>query len=75
MRSGSTSTIRIVSHAFTHSARLLEIDMPARGLSAGIGENKCVDTVALLDGILAIGLACVQRGIDGIKGNRRWEVV
>jgi hypothetical protein len=49
--------------------------VPARRLASLVLESEGVDALALLDGVLAISVASVDGGVDGIKGGRGREVV
>jgi hypothetical protein len=49
--------------------------VPALGLAGGVFEGKGKDGVALLDGVLAVGLAGVERVVDLVKCRRGRELV
>ena len=68
-------TRRLLCQALGNSARALEVDGPALGLAGGVLEGEGEDGVALLQGILAVGLAGVEGGVDGVEGRRRGELV
>lgn len=49
--------------------------MPALRLAGRVLEGEGVDAVALLDGVLALGLVRVEGVVDGVKGGRGRELV
>lgn len=59
--------------ALLHGARLLEVNVPAVRLAGRVLEGEGEDGVALLDGVLAVGLAAEGR-VDGVKGGRGGEL-
>lgn len=56
-------------------ASLLEVDVPAGLIAARVLECEGVDAVALLDGVLAIGIAGVDGRLDGVEGGRGGKLV
>jgi hypothetical protein len=48
--------------------------MPAGLIAARVLESKGVDTVTLLDSVLAIGVAGVDGCLDGVEGGRGREL-
>lgn len=56
-------------------ARLLEVDVPALGLAGLVLEGEGEDGAALLDGVLALGVARGKSGVDGVEGGGGGEVV
>lgn len=71
----SSRTIRLGANSGTNGARLLEVDVPASLLAGRVLENEGVNTVALLDGVGAVGVAGIDGGVDGVKSGRGREVV
>lgn len=49
--------------------------MPAGLIAARVLKCEGVDAVALLDGVLAIGIAGVDGRLDGVEGGRGGELV
>lgn len=49
--------------------------MPAGLIAARVLECEGVDAVALLDGVLAIGIAGVDGRLDGVEGGRGGKLV
>jgi hypothetical protein len=49
--------------------------VPAVCLAGSVLEREGVDPIALLDGVLLVGFAGVERIVDGLEGNRGWELV
>jgi len=66
--SESRRTIRLCTGASSDLAGFLEVDMPAGLFTARVLEGEGVDAVALLDGILAIGITGVDSRLDGVEG-------
>lgn len=64
----SRRTIRLCAGASSDLAGFLEVDVPAGLITARVLECEGVDAVALLDGILAIGIAGVDSRLDGVEG-------
>lgn len=60
--------IRLCTGASSDLAGFLEVDMPAGLFTARVLEGEGVDAVALLDGILAIGITGVDSRLDGVEG-------
>lgn len=60
--------IRLCAGASSDLAGFLEVDVPAGLITARVLEGEGVDAVALLDGILAIGIAGVDSRLDGVEG-------
>jgi hypothetical protein len=67
--------IRLFAGASRNLSGLLEIDMPAGLIATRVLEGKGVDAVALLDGVLAIGIAGVDSLLNGVEGGRGGELV
>jgi hypothetical protein len=65
--SESRRTIRLCAGASSDLAGFLEVDMPAGLITARVLEGEGVDAVALLDGILAIGITGVDSRLDGVE--------
>ena len=68
-------TSRLLAQALGNGARVLEIDVPAVGLAGGVLEGEGKDGVALLQGVLAVGLAGVEGGVDRLEGRGGGELV
>jgi hypothetical protein len=68
-------TSRLLSQAIAHLTLVLEVDVPALGLTGAVLQRKCENSVSKLDGLLLIRLAGSQGLVDGIKGNRGRELV
>lgn len=68
-------TIGLRAQTSADLARLLEVNVPALRLAARILQRKGIHAVALLDGILAVGVAGVESLVDGVKGDRGGELV
>lgn len=68
-------TIGLALDALGNLARVLQVDRPALRLAATVLKGEGEDGVALLDRILAVGVACVERLVDGVKGGRGGELV
>lgn len=49
--------------------------MPAGLIAARVLESEGVDAIALLDGVLAIGIAGVDGRLDGVEGGRGGKLV
>lgn len=49
--------------------------MPARFLASLVLELEGVDALALLDGVLAVRVAGIDGGVDGVEGGRGGEAV
>lgn len=60
--------IRLCAGASSDLAGFLEVDVPAGLIAARVLEGEGVDAVALLDGILAIGITGVDGRLDGVEG-------
>lgn len=56
-------------------AGLLEVNVPALGLASLVLEGEGVDAVALLDGVLAVGVGRVEGRVDGVEGGGGRELV
>lgn len=61
--------------ALADSALLLQVDVPALGLAGLVLEGEGKDGAALLDGVLAVGLAGGEGRVDLVEGSRRGELV
>ena len=68
-------TSRLLAQALGNGARVLEVDVPAVGLAGGVLEGEGEDGVALLQGVLAVGLAGVESGVDRLEGLGGGELV
>lgn len=68
-------TSRLVSETLANLAGLLEVDVPVLRLASLVLQGKSKDGLALLDGILPLGLVGVERVVDGVKGRRGGELV
>ena len=75
LRYGLKRTGRLLAHALANGALVLEVDVPALGLAGGVLEGEGKDGVALLHGILAVGLAGVEGVVDLVKCRRGGELV
>jgi hypothetical protein len=64
----SRRTIRLCAGTSSDLAGFLEVDVPAGIIAARVLEGEGVDAVALLDGILAIGITGVDGRLDGVEG-------
>jgi hypothetical protein len=73
--SESRHTIGLFAGASRNLSGLLEVDMPAGLVATRVLEGKGVDTVTLLDGVLAIGVAGVDSLLNGVEGGRGGELV
>lgn len=71
----SRHTIGLCAGAGRDLASLLEVDVPAGLIAARVLECEGVDAVALLDGVLAIGIAGVDGRLDGVEGGRGGKLV
>jgi hypothetical protein len=49
--------------------------VPAGLIAARVLESEGVDAIALLDGVLAIGIAGVDGRLDGVEGGRGGKLV
>lgn len=49
--------------------------MPAVGVAGLVLEGEGEDGLALLDGVLALGVAGGEDGVDGVEGRGRGELV
>jgi hypothetical protein len=49
--------------------------VPASRLAGLVLEVECEDGLAVLDGILAVGIVAAESGVDGIEGLGRRESV
>lgn len=65
----------LLRSALEDGALLLEVDVPVLRLAGGVLQDKGKDGVALLDGVLTVGIAGVEGRVDGVKGNRGGEFV
>lgn len=72
---GSLNTVGLFASASGNLSGLLEVDMPAGLVAARVLEGEGVNTVALLDGVLAIGIAGVDSLLDGVEGGRGGKLV
>ncbi len=68
-------TIGLGAKTLGDLASLLEVDVPALGLTSSVLQGEGEDGVTLLDGILAVGIGGVQGLVDGIKGSGGRELV
>lgn len=68
-------TVGLLAEPLGHLALVLEINVPALSLAGGVLEGKSIDTVPLLDGVFFVGLAGIQRLVDGLEGSRGWELL
>ena len=68
-------TIGLCAGAGSNLSSLLEINVPAGLVSARVLEGEGIDAVALLDGVLAIGVAGVDSRLDGVESGRGGELV
>jgi hypothetical protein len=68
-------TSRLLADTLADSAFVLQVDVPALGLAGGVLEGEGEDGVALLHGILAVGLAGVQGLVDLVEGRGGGELV
>lgn len=81
IRKGSSETCRgkrttgLGADTVANLARLLQVDVPALGVASLVLEGKRIDPVALLDSVLAVGIAGVERGVDGLEGLGRGKLV
>lgn len=67
-------TSRLLSESLANGALVLEVDVPALNLAGGVLEVEGEDGVALLDGVLLVGLAG-ESGGDGVKRRGGGELV
>lgn len=67
-------TSRLVSESLANSALVLEVDVPAFGLASAVLEVEGEDGVALLDGVLLVGVAGESNG-NSVKGCGGRELV
>lgn len=49
--------------------------MPLLGLASGVLEDESKDGVALLDGVLAVGVAAGKSAVDGVESGGGGELV
>lgn len=68
-------TIGLCAQSCANLARLLKVNVPARLLAGAVLQGECVNAVALLDGILTVGIGSVESGVDGVEGGRGREFV
>lgn len=68
-------TVRLLAQALADLALVLEVDVPALGLARGVLEGEGKDGVALLHGILAVGLAGREHLVDFVKRRGGGELV
>jgi len=68
-------TGRLLAKALADGALVLKVDVPALSLTSGVLEVEGKDGVALLDSVLAVGLAGVEGVVDGVESRRRGELV
>lgn len=68
-------TAGLVAQALADLASLLEVDVPALSLTGAVLEGEGVDSVALLDGVLAVRVGGVEGRVDNVKGGRGRELV
>lgn len=61
-------TSRFISKTLGDLALGLEIDVPAVGLAGLVLEGEGEDGVALLDGVLTLGVGGGEGCVDGIEG-------
>jgi len=67
-------TSGLLAETLANGAALLQVDVPAVGLASSVLKVESKDGVALLDGILLVGLAGVKGSVDGVKGGRGGEL-
>lgn len=65
----------LVAKTLGDLALLLEVDVPAVGLTGSVLQIEGKDGIALLDGVLAVGLAGFQSIVDGVESGRGGELV
>lgn len=65
----------LVAKTLANLALVLEVNVPLVGLAGGVLEDKGKDGVALLDGVLAVGLAAGKGAVDGVEGGGGRELV
>lgn len=58
-----------------HLALLLEVNVPALRLAPRVLECEPEDGAALLDGVLAVGVAGRERRVDGVERRGGGELV
>jgi hypothetical protein len=68
-------TSRLLAQALADGALVLQVDVPALGLAGGVLEGEGKDGVALLHGILAVGLAGIKGLVDLVEGGGGGELV
>lgn len=68
-------TIRLATSALADFALVLEVDVPAIGLTGGVLQGEGVDALAHIDGFLLVGLAGLERAVHGIEEGRGRELI
>lgn len=58
----------VLADASADCALLLEVNVPAGRLAGLVLEGEGEDGLAVLDGVLAVGFAAAQSGVDGLEG-------
>lgn len=68
-------TVGLLASALADGTLLLQVDVPALGLTSLVLEGEGKDGAALLDGVLAVGLASREGRADLVEGSGGGELV
>ena len=68
-------TVGLVAKTLANLALVLEVNVPLVGLAGSVLEDKGKDGLALLDGVLAVGVAAGKSAVDRVESSGGGELV